>query len=51
MDFDPCNPAELGEAATPADMAAWNAMVADHPRAGEAITEAEALALLDGLAS
>ena len=43
-------PAELGSAATPADMAAWNALVADHPRAGEEITEAEWLALLDRIA-
>ena len=42
-------PAELGDAATPADMAAWNEMVADHPQAGEEITEAEFLALLNSI--
>ena len=42
-------PAELGDAANEADMAAWNEMVAEHPRRGEEITEAEALALLDQL--
>lgn len=43
-------PAELGAAATPADMAAWNMMVAEHPKAGQEITEAEWLTLLDQIA-
>ena len=43
-------PAELGAAATEADMAAWNELVADHPRAGEEVTEAEWLALLSSVA-
>lgn len=43
-------PAELGDAATHADMAAWNQMVADHPQAGEEVSEAEFLALLDSIA-
>ena len=37
-------------AATEADMAAWNELVADHPRAGEEVTEAEWLALLSSVA-
>lgn len=43
------SPAELGEAASASDMAAWNQMVSEHPRRGEEITEAEALALLNQL--
>lgn len=43
-------PAELGAAATEADVAAWNELVADHPRAGEEVTEAEWLALLSSVA-
>lgn len=43
-------PAELGTAATPADMQAWNEMVAGHPQAGEEVTENEWLGLLDSIA-